>query len=179
MIKNNINEVKKESMSNFLMSDYLKNPNIMIYNELGNIDNIEDILPNNNDYVILLYERFKNDGHWVCILRINDTIEYFDSYGKNVDYAIDNWFKENKEQQNKYLSNLLNKTELKVFTNPIDYQNTNSDISTCGRHCIFRILNMLKYNRDLSKYYQLMETLKKKTGYNYDEIVSYMINLID
>jgi len=37
---------------------------------------------------------------------------------------------------------------------------------------------MLKYNRDLNKYYQLMETLKNKTGYNYDEIVSYMINLI-
>jgi hypothetical protein len=92
---------------------------------------------------------------------------------------IDNWFKDNSSQQNKYLSKLLNKTKLKVYYNPIDYQQSKKDISTCGRHCCFRIINMNKYNRDLSKYHNVMKELKGKSKYNYDEIVSYMINLMD
>lgn len=179
MIKNNINEVKTNSMSNSLIEEYLKDPKIIRYNDLQNYNSIEELLPNNKDYVILLYESMPNEGHWTCLSRIDDTIEYFDSYGKPVDYPIDNWFKGNSSQQNKYLSKLLNKTKLKVYYNPIDYQQSKKDISTCGRHCCFRIINMLKYNRDLNKYHNVMKELKGKSKYNYDEIVSYMINLMD
>jgi hypothetical protein len=65
-----------------------------------------------------------------------------------------------------------------VYYNGIQYQSTPGDISTCGRHCIFYILNMQK-NKDLYDYYILMKNIKEKTNMTYDKIVSYMINNVD
>jgi hypothetical protein len=64
MIKNNINEVKTNSMSNSLIEQYLKDPKIIRYNDLKNYNSIEELLPNNKDYVILLYESLPNEGSY-------------------------------------------------------------------------------------------------------------------
>jgi hypothetical protein len=65
---------------------------------------------------------------------------------------------------------------MRVVYNPIDYQNKrDTDISTCGRHDCFRLYTILKYDMDLNTYYNMMVDLKKKTGMNYDEIVSEYI----
>lgn len=181
-IRNNVNEVKKVSMSDELIKFYLPNAKIIIYNNLKDYNTIEEILPENKSFAVLLYVSAnlitEVSGHWTCITRLNNEISYFDSYGKTPDYAIDHWFKKNTEQQTKYLSQFLNKTKLKVFYNGIQYQSTPGDISTCGRHCIFYILNMQK-DKDLHDYYILMKNIKEKTNMTYDKIVSYMINNID
>ena len=51
------------------------------YSELANYNNINDLLPDDNDYCIILVESQRNSGHWTCLLKYNDTIESFDSYG--------------------------------------------------------------------------------------------------
>lgn len=178
-IRNDINDVKKESMSNDLIKFYLPDAKILMSNELQAYKTIEDLLPTNKSYVVLLYvnTHFGNtiNGHWTCVTRLNDEISYFDSYGQQPDYAINHWFKNNKEQTINFLSKLLGKTKLDVFYNDIQYQSTPADISTCGRHCIFYILNMKK-DKSLSDYYILMKSIKEKTKMSYDKIVSYMIN---
>ncbi len=182
MIKNPIDVVDSIAMSDNLIKRYLKDPLIIEYNSLRKISKIESILPKDDTYAIILYVSHRESsvvsGHWTCITRHKGEISYFDSYGKPPDYPIDHWFEDNPEQQVKYLSKLLDKTKMPVFYNDCDYQSKADDISTCGRHVIFYLLNMLQKGRDLKEYHDFMFDLKKKTGLDYDGIVSYMINLI-
>lgn len=160
---------------------YLPNAKIMKYSDLKKYNNIEDLLKHNKDFVVLLVEDSPNKGHWISVLRYDPYIEYFDSYGGKVDEPL-NWISKNQRiklnQDKKLLSNLFNKTKMKVIYNPIDYQedNMNKDINTCGRHTIFRIKNLLDCNRSLGDYYNLMGGIKKKSGNSYDEIISHLID---
>jgi hypothetical protein len=43
----------------------------------------------------------------------------------------------------------MNKCKYKVVYNPIKYQEDEEDINTCGRHCVFRILNLMAKGRNL------------------------------
>ena len=56
---------------------------IIKYSELGKYynDTVEELLPIDNDYRIILIEQNYNSGHWCCIMRYGKTIEWFDPYG--------------------------------------------------------------------------------------------------
>jgi len=175
-IRENLNSVKINSMSNVLLQAYLPNVRILTSNELLNYDNIEVLLPHNESYFVLLYERVPNNGHWTCVTRNNNEISYFDSYGKEPDYAIEHWFKSNKEQKIKYLSHLLDKTKLDVYYNDFDYQAHDGEISTCGRHVTLFIIANTKKKMDLEQYCSFMKNMKNKTGLSFDKLVSFFIN---
>ena len=89
---------------------------------------------------------------------------------------FENWY--DLGQDKKLLTNLLNGSNKKVIYNNVDYQQKKGDVSTCGRHCIFRILNLIKYKRNLPNYYNKMKDIKKQTKLNFDEIVTAYINKI-
>jgi hypothetical protein len=160
---------------------YLPDSKIMKYSDLKKYKNIEDLLKKNKDYVFILYEDSHNKGHWTAIMRYDPYIEYFDSYGGVVDNPL-SWIDKDQQkklnQDTKLLSNLFNKTKMKVIYNPIDYQedNMNKDINTCGRHSVFRVKNLIDCNRKLGDYYKLMGGIKKESGNTYDEIVSHLID---
>lgn len=180
-LKANI-EIIKEPMGDDDIKNYLGvSVPIIKYSQLENFESIEDILPNNKTYVILLYESELNSGHWVIILRYNDIIEYFDPYGYEVDNPI-NWIDEHKNfelgQDKKFLSELLDNYKGKVIYNPIDYQVLKNDINTCGRHCVVRCLMNRKFNFNLKEYYNFMKLIKNKLNTNYDIIVSNLIDKI-
>jgi len=177
-VRGSINEVEHNSISDTELKFYLPNSIIKTYPELENIDDIEQLLPENGSYFILLYLDTPNSGHWTCLKRFNDDINYFCSYGTYPDKQM-NWY--GKELRDKlgedklYLTKLLNKTGLKVNYNDIDYQNDqNLDIVTCGRHCI----NFIKSNKDLKEYYKMMKKLKKDSGKDYDKLVSEKVDII-
>ena len=180
-IRNELNDVKFKSISDALIKTYLPDAEILLYNDLKNYKTIEELLPKDKSFVIILYDNGETSygvrGHWTALTRLNNEISYFDSYGKPPDYAIDNWFKNNKYQQMKYLSNLFDKTPMDVYYNGIQYQGNNTDISTCGRYVIFYIKNM-QQGKDLNKFYILMKNLKNKSNLTFDKLVSYMINNI-
>lgn len=160
---------------------YLPGSKIIKYSELHKYNNIEDLLTKNKDYVFILYCDSYNKGHWVVLLRYDPYIEYFDSFGGRVDSPLGWISKEQKirlRQDKKLLSNLFNKTKMIVIYNPIDYQedNAHKDINTCGRHCVFRVKNLLDCNRNLQNYYKLMGGIKKESRNTYDEIVSHLID---
>ncbi len=160
---------------------YLPNSKIMKYSELQKYNKIEDLLKHNKDFVFILIEDSRNKGHWVSLLRYDPYLEYFDSYGGKVDGPL-NWISKAQRiklnQDKKLLSNLFNKTKMKVIYNPIDYQedNMNKNINTCGRHAVFRVKNLIDCNRDLGAYYNLMGGIKRESGNSYDEIVSHLID---
>ena len=54
---------------------------IIKYSELSTFNDLDELLPNENDYCIILYEHEPSSGHWVCLLKYNGTFEFFDAYG--------------------------------------------------------------------------------------------------
>lgn len=176
---NDIKEVEENSISDTELRKYLPGAKIVVYNELKNYKDIEELLPKDKSYFILLYRDSSNAGHWVSLKRTKKGIEYFCSYGTPIDGQL-KWYPDgmNKQfgQYIPYLTMLLNKTKLDVFWNDIRYQSNDDDIVTCGRHSIFNMLGYLNDNMDLKKYYNYMKKLKGKG--TFDEVVSKRINLI-
>jgi hypothetical protein len=175
----NIDKTVTIPMSDLDIKHYIDKPTVK-YSELSRYNTIEELLPNDKDCFIMLVEHTLNNGHWVCLLRYNDIIEFFDSYGKPPSYSLKYTTKtENKKlgQDKNYLDFLLNGTKKKVIYNNIDYQKGKMDINSCGAHCVFRCLQMLNNNLNLVNYNKLMQKTKKETGLDFDKIVSAFINL--
>lgn len=176
-----INKIKFKGMSDLDLKHYLSHIPIYTSNDISKYNDITQILPNHKDYIFILYESSPNYGHWCLLLRNDNIIEYFDPYGYKIDAPI-YWIP--KEERNNlnlkpYLTDLLNKSNFEIQYNGYDFQNrNNSKISTCGRHCMLRLLMFLKYNVNLNNYITIMKQLKKKTKLSYDDIVSDLINKI-
>lgn len=152
---------------------------IILYNELKNYHNINQILPKVKSYAIILYQDSPHSGHWTAIMKPNEKeIEYFDSYGKKVDDPLRWSSRETKHNLGidaPYLSHLLEKSGKKIVWNKMKFQKDNDpEISTCGRHCCFRIQMMKNRGYNIHQYQKMMEAIKKKTGKDYDELVSIM-----
>lgn len=174
-----LDDIIEKPISNFQINDYLPNVPVKLYKEFKHIKNLDEILPKNKRYYIFLYEESPNVGHWCGLLRYKNKIEYFDSYGEPPDSAL-SWHPlgilKELDQHIPYLTMLLKKSSLPVIINKKKFQEESPDVSTCGRHQIFRILQNERDNLELRNYIKLMEEIKKKTGLNYDEIVAQAIN---
>lgn len=180
-IKEEVKPIKMEPMGDDDIKHYLPDAKIIKYNELLKYDDINQLLNKPVDYCIILYENSDNNGHWVCVLKYGGIYEFFDSYGGAPDSQL-NWNScpLNKELKQNYtkLTELLNKVSNKTIYNPIQYQSNNLDITTCGRHCVFRIKCMLNNNLDLPSYYYNMKKIKDNYKLSYDDIVSHYIDKI-
>jgi hypothetical protein len=157
---------------------YLPDSKIMKYSELARYKTIEDLLPEPVDYAFLLYEDSPNKGHWVCVSRYGKTIEFFDSYGGAPDTQL-GWVscprRRSLGQGRPMLTDLFNKSKASIVYNPIKYQGESDDINTCGRHCLFRIINLTKAQRRLEDYYKTMRELEEDYKEPYDTIVANII----
>ena len=176
----NLNLIEETPLSDAIIKQYLPSARILKYSELANYNIIDDLLPYNKSYFVLLIEKKLNEGHWVCVLRQDDKIEFFDSYGGYPSSQLE-WSKKNNYklgQNRKWLNILFDNSPLDVIYNKIKFQSTNDDINTCGRHCICRIKSMLMNNIDLDDYHKLLENIRDDTGLTFDEIVSIYIDKI-
>lgn len=130
--------------------------NIIVYSKLKNYKNIDDIFINNS--CIILYNEKRLIGHWVAIIKRQNTISYFDSYGRIPDHP----YYEGTEFP--YLSMLLLKCKYILEYNECNLQKSNT--STCGHHCIVRILFK---DKPLSEYHNFMKKFK-----NDDDLVTFI-----
>lgn len=152
-------------------------PNIIQYPDLKYIRNINEIVGIGKP-LIILYKFNKNYGHWTLILKLNsNTLEFFDSFGRIIDDNIIGNMRKIDGQNDKYLEKLLFKSNYDIHYNNYRFQNkmiNNIPTSTCGRHVIYRILNM---DMDIDQYKRHLDYLKKKYRFkNYDELISEIIN---
>lgn len=108
-------------------------------NEFNNIDEIFD----GHLAVALLYETSENNGHWVCLIRRDSSIEFYDSYG----FAPDREIKLSPYNLRQtpvgsipHLSSLLSQSKLRITYNTEDLQKEREDVNTCGRYVAARVL---------------------------------------
>jgi hypothetical protein len=169
--------VIEEPMGDDDIKKYFPGAKILTYSQLNDYDRIEDLLPEDKDFVFLLIEDSPNKGHWVSVSKYGNTVEFFDSYGGQPDSQL-KWNSKVKNdklgQSHKKLTELFNKFGGRAVYNPIKYQEDAADVNTCGRHSAFRILNM-KQGKDLEAYYKDMKRLKNHYGKSFDEIVAQFV----
>jgi len=151
--------------------------NIVLYPNLYKYSNIDDVL-GPYQACILLFEAKKDYGHWCALFKVDDnTLEYFDPYGEATTggYPDDNLklvpinFAKVSNQEYPYLSILLMKSPYHLTYNEFQFQKRNKKIRTCGRHCVFRLLN-----RELSlyQYKDMMDFLCDDFNTDYDGAVT-------
>ena len=137
----------------------------MKYADLSKYKTIEQLLPKDGDFKIILIEDKQNSGHWVSVARYGKTIEYFNSYGCKYDTDwrwIPRLVRIVLGQNTNDLTRLFKQAEkdgYKVVYNKKRLQKLSPNIQTCGRHIVFRRhLAQMGYN--LKEYQDLMERLR-------------------
>ena len=141
----------------------LPNAKIMKYNQLSDINTIQQLLParlgpqpNQFDYVFILVELVENVGHWICLVRIGDSILFFDSFGARPDKQLLYAKKQvRRELGQKYplMSHLLNRAlddGFHIEFNSFQYQSKAGHVQTCGRWVIVFINYMMRAGKDRS-----------------------------
>lgn len=139
--------------------------NIKIYNELKNVNNLDEILINNS--CVILYLDNPTYGHYCCVKKYNNNYYFFDPYGKKIDKY--NHYEGGKKIESNYLKRLfLNKKKegFNIFYNDHPLQKYSVTVATCGYWCISFIKlkslnenNFLKYIQKLSKKYNITKDL--------------------
>lgn len=114
---------------------------VLTYNEMENTANTIDDLLYPYDKVIILYSTSESYGHWVCMFRVGNVIQFFDSYGYFPDDQRDfipmEFFKKHYDKIPK-LTRLLYESPYDKHYNEFRLQDKNTH--TCGRWCIVRLL---------------------------------------
>jgi hypothetical protein len=142
------------------------NKKLLKYCELENINNIDELLPDNRDYRIILTESQKNSGHWCCITKQNNVYTWFDPYSGKPDSElkfIPAIMNKMLGQDKRHLSRILKtiKEPNQIFYNETRYQKLQDGINTCGRWCIcFLLLSHIGY--DLAEFKNFIELNCKK-----------------
>ena len=178
MKNKSIEQIEGKPLSDADIRTYLgKGTKIIEYKDLKKYNSIDELLPNDKDFAVLLYESEPNSGHWTALLKYENNIELFDSYGQT-DSKILNWtpFRIRKMlgEDDDYLTKLVNKSRYHFIHNTCKYQGNSTE--TCGRHVVLRILAFLQDNADLPQYNQMMTALKQNhPNQNMDEIISSLI----
>jgi hypothetical protein len=159
-----INRLERKPISDI---DILKTirTRIIKYSQLKIFRHIDDIFINGS-FVILIENPSSNVGHWVCVVKRgvgkNAIISYFDSYGRKPDPPL------YLGCGIPYLTRLLLNSGYVVEYNKHNYQGRGT--STCGRHCIVRIIMK---DKPLSDYRQFMNMFK-----NDDKLVTAITSMI-
>lgn len=180
-LKNLIKQpLSTSDLSRFLADSY---ENVLTYSELSEYNDMNDLLPIDKSYKIILIEYKKDMGHWICFLRYDKTIEIFNSFGTkhDDDDFVDSDNMNNYLGQSKLYLNILIEDELKdgefsIIYNKIKFQEKSININTCGRHVVNRILCMQQFNMTLKDYIKFMKQSKEKTKLSYDELVTKIIS---
>lgn len=147
--------------------------NIVLYGEIENFKNIDDLLYPYDACIILYVFQDKPNifGHWCLIHKRKKEIEYFDSYGKEIDYPlseIKDVINKNNNQDYKHLSKLLIESPYRIQYNDHKFQELNPNIKTCGRYVALRLLL-----KDLS-----LKKFEKIFSNNPDDLATFLTSWI-
>jgi hypothetical protein len=177
-----LNKYKLELKKMVSEDDFVRNLGLdvknktMKYSELENYKTIDELIPSKDDFRILLLESEPSVGHWVCLIRKDDTLEFFDSYGKTHKGElrfIPKFINKMLNQPDDYLTKIMKSSKNPIFST-LKLQNENPDVCTCGRHCIARIL-CGKAGYDLNDYEQLIKKESERREMPSDILVCHWI----
>jgi hypothetical protein len=177
-----INKIVKKPLSDEELKAILgKGLKIIMYPDLAKYSTIEQLLPNPNDYCIILIVESENkyniEGHWTALLKYDGIYEFFDPYGNGVDVDLMNWMDKatrvRLHESKPYLTYLLKNN---AYTyNKVKYEVLRKGINTCGSHSAYRIYQFKNYGLKLAEYQKHMANLSKQYGIGYDKIVARFV----
>ena len=179
---NKVNKLVHKALSDEELKVILgKNLKIVMYPDLAKYTTIEQLLPNPNDYCIILIveseSKFNISGHWCALLKYDGIYEWFDPYGNDVDVDLMTWMdrktRARLHESTPYLTYLLKGR--KYIYNKVKYEVLKKGVNTCGSHSSYRIYQFVKYNRTLEDYQKHMQDLSKQFGMGYDKIVASFV----
>jgi hypothetical protein len=175
--KKELNIIKSQPLSNFDLNEILKNSssietNIYNYDHLKNVFHIDEIFDALGRCIILLPVHSIDNGHWIALIKRDNIIEFFDSYGKTLDQQENN-LNSNFDIDEDLLKDLVKKAGYKLQYSKIQNQPAKFDVATCGRHAIFRIIF---FNLTNKEYNNLLKKISKKHNVKPDDIVTAYSN---
>ena len=179
---NKVNKLVHKALSDEELKVILgKNLKIVMYPDLAKYSTIEQLLPNPNDYCIILIveseSKFNISGHWCALLKYDGIYEWFDPYGNDVDVDLMTWMDRKSRarlhESKPYLTYLLKNR--KYIYNKVKYEVLKKGVNTCGSHSSYRIYQFQKYSRTLEDYQKHMQDLSKQSGMGYDKIVASFV----
>jgi hypothetical protein len=146
---------------------------LVLYPDLTKYKTIDQVL-GPETACLLLFEAKPNYGHWCCLFRTGNDIEFFNPYGGYPDDSLNYiplHFREVSNQLVPYLSMLLIESPYNLSYNEHRFQKRSADIKTCGRHCAVRLAF-----RDLSlaAYSKLISTVGRKLHLDPDGVVTVL-----
>lgn len=151
-------------ISNFDIYKYVsKSVNIVESSRLHE-QTYDQLLNNQHGCSVILIQNSDNTGHWVLINKAGNVVEYFDSYGCPYE-----------ESDIAFLKKHLGLT--KVVSNKTQFQRYSSQINTCGKHVLFRLLTLLEFKMDLKQHTKFVNDLCKKMKETADELVTVFVTL--
>lgn len=172
--RNDIKLKEDIALSNFDILKLLHNKvNIILYPDLHKYENIDQLL-DPYDCCIILYESKPRYGHWIALIKKNDSIEFFNPYGGLPDASlklIDPEFRAQSNQLLPYLKRLMYKSPYELNYNEFQFQRKGFDIKTCGRHCTVRVMCKVI---NIYQYKDLLDKLCEKYHTDYDGVVTIL-----
>jgi len=147
---------------------------ICVYPYLNEVEHIDDVFDDKGRCMLLFNTINEDAGHWVCMTKKKDRIDFFDPYGLKPDEPM-KWLTEEKrdelDMETKRLTQLLRQSGYKVYYNTFEFQNEKNS-NTCGRWCAVRLLYQ---SYSLDEFYQFIIHYKNKYELeNIEDVVIYL-----
>lgn len=125
-----------------LLGDDIK---IITYESLSDITHIDDLFDARGRCMLLYLVHSSTSGHWCCLIRNGNDVEFFDPYGGVVDSEL-KWvpagLRHELHEDTPVLRTLLASSGVRLTCNQFAFQSPKPEVATCGRHCCLRLASM-------------------------------------
>lgn len=161
----NIKKIMNYSFTDLDLKHYLgDDAKILQYKDLKTYKTLDELLPKEEDFAVILIETAKKSGHWCCLIKSYGLLEWWDSYGYDIDKefsCIPTFIQFRLHESNRDLSKLIDSSPLECRYNDKQLQSRKDFVSTCGRWVVWRLLQW-KRGMDLGKFLRYLDFLKSQ-----------------
>ena len=131
----------------------------ILYSNLKNYRNLNEIFEKKKILLVLLDPPNKNVGHFIIIIKKNQMYEIFGGYGLNIKSLI------NILKLDDILLRML--SNINYSNNKYHYEQLSRNIKDCGLYCIVRAYKWYLSNKEFNYFFQF-------PGLNSDNLVSLL-----
>lgn len=117
--------------------------NVHLYGDLKHMNSIDELISPYDCAIILFQWSPDGIGHWVAVIKHGNLLEYYDPYGKYIDWwlrKIDKNFAVESGQDHSYLSKLMIDSDYDLSYNEFPFQSMKNKSATCGRWSVIRCI---------------------------------------
>ena len=162
---NTIEKVKDYALSSLDLKN-VEPSRVHILSEIyGNIRFIDELFDRKGRCFLLYNTRSPTYGHWTCLLKKHNVIEWYEPYGFPLKSLNSNKYIPNTmDIDPNYIINKIKEGGYRFVQNNKQHQNRNDkNDASCGRHCCLR---MACHKMNLKEYNNFLKNAKEKLNMN-------------